>query len=167
MSVGGPPERQPQHHGNIFSRDSGAMLVHVQRESGLAHRTLTLSAWQVQALRVLLSRWFFALLLGGFASWVFFAAQAVRVPLLTRRLSRMEDDARRLDTLQQALSQMQQRYDQVQRMLSVPGPGTGTTPVTGAAREHPSAPLERSVRTTKQDSTRPQKGDSSARRHVP
>lgn len=113
-------KHRPQRHGNIFSRDSGSMLIHVHRENGLAHRTLSLPPWQVQVLRMMATKWFVVLIITGLASWVFFAVQTTRVPLLTRRISRMEVDARRLDTLQQALARLQQRYDQVQRMLSAP-----------------------------------------------
>lgn len=107
------------------------MLIHVHRESGLAHRTLSLSSWQVQVVRAVVTKWFAILVVGGLASWVFFAAQAARIPLLTRRLARMEVDARRLDTLQQALARLQQRYDQVQRMLSAPSPATAAATVKG------------------------------------
>jgi hypothetical protein len=40
----------------------------------------------------------------------------------------MEEDARRMDTLQARLAQLQARYNQVQHMLSVP-------PVSGAKAE--------------------------------
>jgi len=46
------------------------------------------------------------------------------VPMLTYRISHMEHDAARLDTLERSLAELQKRYDQVQRML-----GAGTTPI--------------------------------------
>jgi hypothetical protein len=117
-------ERSHQH-GNVFSSDSGAMLIHMQRESGLAHRTLTLRPWQVQLLRVLTSKWFISLLAIVALSWMYFAVQTARVPFLNTRISRLEEDARRLDTLQLRLTQLQARYDQVQKMLSAPGASAG------------------------------------------
>jgi Tfp pilus assembly protein PilX len=94
------------------------MFIHVQRESGLAHRTLVLRPWQVQALRVLSSKSFLVALALGLLSWGYFAVQAARVPLLTQRISHLEQDAQRLDTLQRTLSELQDRYGQVQRLLT-------------------------------------------------
>lgn len=94
------------------------MIVHVQRENGLAHRTLVLRPWQVQALRVLSSKTFLVALAIGLLSWGYFAVQAARVPLLTKRISNLEQDAQRLDTLQRTLSELQDRYGQVQRLLT-------------------------------------------------
>ena len=120
--MSGRPRRESrsQGHGNIFSRDSGSMYVHVQRENGLAHHTMVLRPWQVQALRVLTSKWFVLALGVGLVSWGYFAVQAARVPLLTWRISHLEQDAQRIDSLQQTLTQLQSRYEQVQRMLSIP-----------------------------------------------
>ena len=114
--------KQPrsQHHGNIFSPDSGSMYVHVQRENGLAHHTMVLRPWQVQALRVLTSKWFLIALAVGIASWGYFAVQSARIPLLQWRIAHLEQDAQRIDSLQKTLTQLQSRYEQVQRMLSTP-----------------------------------------------
>jgi hypothetical protein len=114
-------------HGNIFTPHAGSMLIHVHRESGLAHRTMTLEPWQVQTLRLLTSKLFLLALTLGLLSWGYFALQAARVPLLTQRITHLEEDARRMDTLQARLGLLQARYDQVQRMLSVP-PVNGTKP---------------------------------------
>jgi biopolymer transport protein ExbB/TolQ len=94
------------------------MFIHVQRENGLAHRTLVLRPWQVQALRILASKTFLIALTIGLLSWGYFALQAARVPLLTQRISHLEEDAQRLDTLQRTLSELQSRYAQVQDMLT-------------------------------------------------
>lgn len=110
------------------------MFIHVQRENGLAHRTLVLRPWQVQALRILASRPFLIALSIGLLSWGYLAVQAARVPLLTKRITHLEKDAERLDTLQQTLSELQARYAQVQDMLTAsktagatrPGPTTKT-----------------------------------------
>lgn len=113
-------ESRTQRHGNIFSRDSGSMYVHVQRENGLAHHTMVLQPWQVQALRVLTSKWFLIALAVGLASWGYFGVQAARVPWLNWRIAHLEQDAQRIDSLQKTLTQLQSRYEQVQRMLSAP-----------------------------------------------
>jgi Tfp pilus assembly protein PilN len=114
--------KQPrtQRHGNIFSPDSGSMYVHVQRENGLAHHTMVLRPWQVQALRVLTSKWFLITLAVGLSSWGYFAVQSARVPMLQWRIKHLEEDAQRIDSLQKTLTQLQSRYEQVQRMLSAP-----------------------------------------------
>ena len=121
-------ESGAQQHGNIFSRASGSMLIHVQRENGLAHRTLVLRPWQVQALRVLTSKTFRAVLMVGVLSWGYFAVQSARVPLLTQRIAHLEQDAQRLDTLQRTLVELQDRYGQVQRLLTA-----SKVPATAAA----------------------------------
>jgi hypothetical protein len=126
------------------------MYVHVQRENGLAHHTMVLRPWQVQALRVLTSKWFLIALGVGLASWGYFAVEAARVPLLNWRITHLEQDAQRIDSLQKTLTQLQSRYEQVQRMLSAPvAPKTArpevvrpdakaaTKPDTGNDRVHP------------------------------
>lgn len=105
-------------HGNVFGRGWGNMFIHVQRENGLAHRTLVLRPWQVQALRLVASKWFAAVLSVTLLSWAYFAFQTARVPFLTQRIAHLESDAAKIDTLQATLEQLQRRYDQVQQMLS-------------------------------------------------
>ena len=143
-----PPRDTKEHrHGNVFGRGSGDMFIHVQRASGLAHRTLVLRPWQVQALRLVASRWFAVVLTIALVSWGYFAFQTARVPLLTRRITHLERDAAKIDTLQAALEQVQKRYDQVQQMLSastrvapaatpaLPKPGS-TAPKTSSSTAH-------------------------------
>lgn len=114
------PERDPgaQEHGNVFGRGWGNMFIHVQRATGLAHRTMVLRPWQVQALRLVASKWFAAVLTVAVLSWTYFAFQTARVPFLTRRIAHLEQDAAKIDTLQATLEQLQRRYTQVQQMLS-------------------------------------------------
>ena len=114
-------------HGNIFARELGSMIVHVQREGGLAHRTFVFRPWQVQVIRVASNRWTWLIAVVTMASWAFLASQAVQVPLLNTRIARMERDALRLDTLQLALKELQQRYEQVQSMLSRPASSAAPT----------------------------------------
>lgn len=114
--------KEPKGYGNIYTPHAGSMVIQVQREGGLANRTIVLSQRTVKMLRFVMSKT--GMVIGAvlFALFVFFAIQAARVPLLTHRLSTMESDAKRLDTLQVALAQLQKRYEQVQTML-------GATPV--------------------------------------
>lgn len=123
--AGGPRiETQADGHGDVFARDLGAMIVHVQRESGLAHRTFVFRAWQVRVARAITNRWTWAVAVFAAVSWAFLAMQAVRVPLLNTRIAKMEHDALRVDTLQQTLKNLQARYEQVQTMLSRPAQST-------------------------------------------
>lgn len=106
-----------QGYGNIYTPHAGSMIIQVQREGGLANRTIVLSPTRVRLLRFVLSRT--GMVIGSVLGliFIFFGIQAARVPLLTRRLATMELDAKRLDTLQVTLGQLQKRYEQVQTML--------------------------------------------------
>ena len=111
-------QRTPSRgYGNIYTPHAGSMIIQVQREGGLANRTIVLSERAVRALRFLTSRSGIALTAAFIISWIFFAVQTFRVPMLTRQLATMEDDARKIDTLQNTVVQLQKRYEQVQRML--------------------------------------------------
>lgn len=141
-----PARESGEHrHGNVFGRGSGNMFIHVQRASGLAHRTLVLLPWQVQALRLVASRWFAAVLAAALLSWGYFAVQTARVPLLTRRITHLERDAAKIDTLQAALEQVQKRYDQVQQMLSA---STRAKPAAATAPTKPGSPAVKAPGTT-------------------
>src|SRR6185295_18418590 len=54
-------------------------------------------------------------------TWLLFAVQSVRVPVLAVRIAELERDNRRIDSLQVALSRMHGRYEQVRQMLAVSG----------------------------------------------
>ena len=114
-------KQTPTGYGNIYTPHAGSMIIQVQRESGLANRTIVLSPRQVKLMRWLFSRRgaVVATLFG--VSWVFFAAQAARVPSLTGRIDEMRYESSRIDTLQVALDELTKRYAQVQTMLSSPG----------------------------------------------
>lgn len=120
-------DRQQPRHGDVFAPDLGAMIVHVQRETGLAHRTFVFRSWQIQLFRAGASRLGWTAAAVVVASWAYLAIQAARVPVLTTRIARMEVDALRLDTLQSTLKELQARYEQVQAMLSRPASGTAST----------------------------------------
>jgi outer membrane murein-binding lipoprotein Lpp len=103
-------------YGNIYTPHAGAMIIHVQRESGLANRTLIFTQRQVRLFRI------GAIVLGsliafGAVSWFFLAAQAARVPYLTRRVDQLQHDVSRLDTLQHSLNELAARFQQVQHMM--------------------------------------------------
>lgn len=106
-------------HGDILAKDGGKLFVHMHRQHGLSHRHYVLKPWQVNLLAALTSRVGILLLVVGFASWGWFAAQAGRTKLLELRLAQMESDSLRLDTLRATLTELQARYDQVQKMLSL------------------------------------------------
>lgn len=107
-------------HGDVFGTDLGAMIIHVQRENGFAHRTFVLNPWQVRIVRTFAKRWTQIAIALVLLSWGYLAVEAARVPLLTKRIAQMEQDAVRLDTLEQTMNDLQARYDQVQAMLSRP-----------------------------------------------
>jgi len=128
-----------QGYGNIYTPHAGSMIIQVQREGGLANRTIVLSPTRVRLLRFVLSRtgMVIASVLG--LIFVFFGIQAARVPLLTRRLATMELDAKRLDTLQVTIGQLQKRYEQVQTMLGASPAQRGVAAAAPAAAVAPPA----------------------------
>ena len=108
-------------YGNIYTPHAGSMIIQVQRETGLANRTIVLSERQVALLRIIGSRIGLAVAAVFIATWLLFAAQSVRVPVLSIRIAKLERDNRRIDSLQIALSRMHGRYEQVRQMLAVGG----------------------------------------------
>lgn len=105
-------------HGHILDREGGALFVHLHREAGLAHRHYVVKPWQVRVLAIVTSRVMLVVYVVGFVTWGWMASQAAQVPFLRHELSRLEEDAVRLDSLSATLTELQSRYDQVQRMLS-------------------------------------------------
>lgn len=105
-------------HGSILDPSSGSLYVHMHRESGLAHRHYVLNPFQVRALRGLLSRPMLLLYVAAIVIWGWMAMQAVRVQVLQRRIGVLTHESARLDTLTIRLTELQDRYDQVERMLS-------------------------------------------------
>lgn len=97
------------------------MIIQVQRETGLANRTIVLSERQVAFLRIVGSRIGLAAAGVFLVTWILFAAQSVRVPVLAVRIAELERDNRRIDSLQVALSRMHGRYEQVRQMLAIGG----------------------------------------------
>jgi hypothetical protein len=105
-------------HGRIFEPGAGALYVHMHRESGLAHRHYVLKPGSVRILAIVASRPMLLLYFLGVITWGWMAARAAQVPLLQREVARLTADAQRLDTLTATLTELQSRYDQVQRLLS-------------------------------------------------
>jgi murein DD-endopeptidase MepM/ murein hydrolase activator NlpD len=128
-----------QGYGNIYTPHAGSMIIQVQREGGLANRTIVLSPTRVRMLRFVLSKTGMVIASVVGIVFVFFGIQAARVPFLTHRLQTMEVDAKRLDTLQITLGQLQKRYEQVQTML---GASSGQRPSSAAptAATNPAGP---------------------------
>ncbi len=122
------PQRSPLGYGNIYTPHAGSMIIQVQRESGLANRTIVLGQRQVRLLRVLWSP-LGRLLIGVLAvSWILFAIESARVPGLRARVAELEGSAVRLDSLQIALSRLHVRYEQVRNLMSLSAPGADTRP---------------------------------------
>lgn len=118
-------------YGNLYTPHAGPMIISLQRESGLANRTVVLTGHQVRALRIALIAGAVALVIGAL-SWVWLASQAARVPYLTSRVAHLQREARRVDTLQNKLVELEERFEQVQRMFggaSVREPPTPSAPV--------------------------------------
>src|SRR5688572_8058682 len=108
-------------YGNIYTPHAGSMIIQVQRETGLANRTIVISERHVALLRLLGSRIGLAVVTLFLATWLLFAIQSVRVPALSVRITELERDNRRIDSLQVALSRMHGRYEQVRQMLAAVG----------------------------------------------
>lgn len=108
-------------YGNIYTPHAGSMIIQVQRENGLANRTIIISERHVALVRVIGSRLGLSALAVFLGTWLLFAVQSVRVPVLAVRIAELERDNRRIDSLQVALSRMHGRYEQVRQMLAVSG----------------------------------------------
>lgn len=137
-------------YGNIYTPHAGSMIIQVQRETGLANRTIVLSERQVALLRIIGSRIGLAVAAVFIATWLLFAAQSVRVPVLSIRIAKLERDNRRIDSLQLALSRMHGRYEQVRQMLAVGGTTVTRQDSTAATTGTPpnAKPADRETRPT-------------------
>jgi murein DD-endopeptidase MepM/ murein hydrolase activator NlpD len=123
-----PTNARSQGYGNIYTPHAGSMIIQVQRESGLANRTIIFTQRQVRLLRIGLYVGG-ALLAIGTVSWVYLAAQAARVPFLTSHVATLTKEVQQLDTLQARLTEMERRFNQVQTMMGATGPVTIREPV--------------------------------------
>lgn len=134
-----PSQPRSQGYGNIYTPHAGSMIIQVQRESGLANRTIIFTQRQVRLLRMALYVGG-ALLTIGTISWVYLAAQAARVPFLTNRVSTLSKEVEQLDTLQVRLAEMERRFLQVQTMMGATGPVTATKEPVAVAAPPPVRP---------------------------
>ena len=108
-------------YGNIYTPHAGSMIIQVQRETGLANRTIIISERQVAFLRLVGSRLGLIVVTVFVGTWLLFLLLSIRVPALSGRIAELERDNRRIDSLQVALSRMHGRYEQVRQMLAVGG----------------------------------------------
>ena len=149
-------------YGNIYTPHAGSMIIQVQRETGLANRTIVISERQVALLRVIGSRLGLVAVALFVATWLMFAVQSVRVPLLSDRIAELERDNRRIDSLQVALSRMHGRYEQVRQMLAATGSAAGR-PELAASPGGPPSPNANALPRTGTLPTTPPASDSAGR----
>lgn len=136
-------------HGRILDPASGALYVHMHRETGLAHRHYVLKPWQVRLLAIAVSRPMLLLYLLALVTWGWMASQAARVPVLQQRISDLRREAEKLDTLTAHLRDMQVRYEQVQKLL-----GATTAAAGGATTAPKAAPGTKASPAARPDSSR-------------
>jgi hypothetical protein len=140
-------------YGNIYTPHAGSMIIQLQRETGLANRTIVISERQVALLRVVGSRLGLVAVALFVGTWLMFAVQSVRVPVLSARVAELERDNRRIDSLQVALSRMHGRYEQVRQMLAATGSPSGPAsarpafPESASSTPNAAAPRQASVPT--------------------
>jgi hypothetical protein len=127
MSRPTPVRRGAKGYGNIYTPHAGSMIIQVQRELGLANRTIVLSKRKVKLLRMLNSRVGRLLMVAAVVSWVALAFQASRASYLSARLNRMQHTAQRLDSLETTLVRLQHRYNQLHAFVGAVN-RTGTPP---------------------------------------
>lgn len=151
-------------YGNIYTPHAGAMIIQVQRESGLQNRTIVLQPRQVRFLRFVMSRTgktsLIAFALAVIALVAVLAIEAARVPILTFRMSQLEHSTMKLDTLEHSLATLQQHYDQVERML-------GAKAVAGTTSAVSSVPPRVNRRETTSASSKSAVPDSQGKSSVP
>ena len=124
-----------QGYGNIYTPHAGSMIIQVQREHGLANRQIVLTERQVKLLKSLATRkW---LVVGAFmiATWAWLVVDRTR-ELVARHDNSAFAERMRVDSLARQLGELQQRYDQVSRMLGST-PGTATAVPAAAAAPAP------------------------------
>ena len=112
-------------YGNIYTPHAGSMIIQVQREHGLANRQIILTERQVKLLKSLATRkW---LVVGVFmvATWAWLVVDRAQ-EMIARRGNSAVAERMRVDALARQLGELQERYDQVSKML-------GSTPGTASA----------------------------------
>ena len=137
MSFFGFGKSEGQGYGNIYTPHAGSMIIQVQREHGLANRTLVLTPRQMRALRFVTSRRGLTVMLIVAVSWLWFAARTAQQTIAAANAQSPLEERARLDSLEHALGELQRRYDHVSNML-----GGGSAPVAAPATVAPTpAPM--------------------------
>jgi hypothetical protein len=128
-----------QGYGNIYTPHAGSMIIQVQREHGLANRTIVLTPGQVRLLKSFASRKWIVVAFVFLATWSWLVVDRAQEVLARRGNSAVTQRAR-VDSLARQLHELQDRYDQVSRML-----GAGTATPAAAMEPAPTPIIEASV----------------------
>jgi hypothetical protein len=106
-----------QGYGNIYTPHAGSMIIQVQREHGLANRTLVLTPRQMKLLRWMTSRRMMVVGALVAVSWLWLVADQAQAVIERRTAPSAALERARLDSLERSLGELQRRYEQVSRML--------------------------------------------------
>lgn len=106
-----------QGYGNIYTPHAGSMIIQVQREHGLANRTLVLTPRQMKLLRWMTSRRMLAIGALVAVSWLWLVVDQAQAIVARRTAPSAAVERARLDSLERSLGELQRRYEQVSRML--------------------------------------------------
>lgn len=112
-------------YGNIYTPHAGSMIIQVQREHGLANRTLVLTPRQVKLLKLVASRRGLLCAALFAVSWLWLVSERAKDVVAERTRPSAAQERARLDSLERSLGELQKRYDHVSRMLGAT-PGTTT-----------------------------------------
>ncbi len=109
--------QRAEGYGNIYTPHAGSMIIQVQREHGLANRTLVLSPVQMRLLRWMTSRRVIIASAVIAVSWLWLVADRAQTIIERRNAPSAAVERARLDSLERSLGELQRRYEQVSRML--------------------------------------------------
>ena len=110
-------KQRGEGYGNIYTPHAGSMIIQVQREHGLANRTLVLTPTQMKLLRFLTSRRMIVASAVIAVSWLWLVADRAQAIVERRSAPSAAVERARLDSLERSLGELQRRYEQVSRML--------------------------------------------------
>ena len=110
-------KQRGEGYGNIYTPHAGSMIIQVQREHGLANRTLILTPAQMRLLRFVTSRR--VMVFGALValSWLWLVADRANDIVQRRTAPSAAMERARLDSLERSLGELQRRYEQVSQML--------------------------------------------------
>lgn len=132
-------------YGNIYTPHAGSMIIQVQRENGLANRTIVLTQRQVKLLKSLATRKWLVVGALFLMTWAWLVVDRTQEVIARRGNSAVAERAR-VDSLARQLGELQQRYDQVSRMLGA----TATPSASASASAVTPAPVAAPVAATAQ-----------------